>query len=111
MISVTIRRNPAGDIYGFSVLDHGGSIVCAAVSLLTLNTVNSIEFLLDEDLIYDHNPEKGGLLHMELPRIKEGHRNREADLLLESMALGLRSVRDSYGNEIEINEIKVDESG
>jgi len=41
---------------------------------------------------------------MELPQVKEGHYNREADLLLSSLALGLRAVRDSYENEIRIED-------
>ena len=105
MISVTISRNPAGRIYGFSVLNHSKSDVCAAVSLLTLNTVNSIEALTDETFNCDYNPE-GGFLQVELPRVKEGLESPSAGLLLDAMALGLHSVKENYSNEIEIEDVK-----
>jgi len=107
MISVTIRRNPKGHIYGFTVLDHGKTDVCAAVSLLTLNTANSLEALTDEPFHCDYNPE-GGFLQLELPQIKEGHNSLKADLLLEAMALGLRSVKENYNSEIEIKDDSYD---
>ena len=103
MISVTICRNPQGRIWGFTVIDHGKTDVCAAVSLLTLNTANSLEALTDEPLTCDYNPE-GGFLKLQLPQVKEGHISPKADLLLESMALGLRSVKENYNSEIEIKD-------
>ena len=106
MIWAEIRRNQKGNIYGFTVKEHGESVVCAAISMLSLNTVNSIEALVDEEMTYNYNP-NGGFLEMDLPRIRNGKRNREADLLLESLALGLRSVKASYSNEIEIEDDKV----
>jgi len=103
MITITISRNPAGRIYAFSVFNHSKNDVCAAVSLLTLNTVNGIEALTDEPFTYDYNPE-GGFLKVELPLIKEGHGSPEVGLLLDVMALGLHSVKESYRNEIEIKD-------
>ena len=103
MISVTIRRNQKGRIYGFAVKDHGKTDVCAAVSLLTLNTANSIEALTSEPFTCDYDPE-GGFLQLELPQIKEEHDNPKVDLLLEAMALGLRSVKENYDNEIELTD-------
>ena len=106
MISVTINRNPQGRICSFAVMNHGNaSIVCPAVSFLTLNTANSLEALTDEPFNCDYNPE-GGFLQVELPRIREGCSSPEADLLLESMALGLRSVKENYSDEIEIKDDK-----
>ena len=107
MISVTIRRNPKGRIYGFTVLDHGKTDVCAAVSLLTLNTANSLEAFTNEPFTCDYNPE-GGFLQLELPKVKEGHDSLKADLLLETMALGLRSVKENYNSEIEIKDDSYD---
>ena len=95
MISVTIRRNKKGRIYGYTVQDHGETDVCAAVSLLTLNTANSIEALTQEIFNCEYDPE-GGFLQLELPRVMEGHDSPQADLLLEAMALGLRAVEENY---------------
>ena len=104
MISVTIFRNKERQIYGFTVSSHGKDLVCAAVSLLTLNTVNSIEALTDENIVYDYDP-KGGFLKLELPDAIEGKCGSDAALLLESMVMGLYSVNERYGNEIELEEI------
>jgi len=103
MISVTIRRNNKSQIYGFTVKDHGETDACAAVSLLTLNTVNSIESLTVEPIVYDYDPE-GGFLQVVLPQIKEGNESPQASLLLEAMALGLDSVKENYSSEIALNE-------
>ena len=103
MISITLCRNSKGHIYGFKVLDHGQTEVCSAVSLLTLNTVNSLEAFTDEHFTCDYNPE-GGFLHLELPQVKEGQINFKANLLLESMVLGLKSVKENYNSEIEIKD-------
>ena len=97
MISATIRRVD-GRICGFVVEDHGESKTCAAVSLLTLNTVNSIEALTDADFSYDYDPD-GGFLRFEIAGADSG-----ADLLLEAMALGLNSVKEEYSGEINITE-------
>ncbi|MCL2421736.1 MAG: ribosomal-processing cysteine protease Prp [Defluviitaleaceae bacterium] len=99
MISVTIRRNKKGRIGGYTVRDHGETDVCAAVSLLTLNTANSIEAFTDEVFNCDYDPE-GGFFQLELPRVIEGHDCPEVDLLLEAMVLGLKSVKEDYGDEI-----------
>ena len=100
MISVSIRRKK-GRIKTFTVADHGKTNVCAAVSLLTLNTVNSIEALTSTHFTCEYNPE-GGFLWFEL---KES--NPEACLLLEAMALGLKSVKENYGSEIELIDEEV----
>ena len=108
MISAAILRNKSGCIWGFQVLNHGESNVCAAVSLLALNTANSIEALTDEPFVCDYNPE-GGFLKVELPQIKEGCSGGSAELLLEAMVLGLKSVKENYSSEIEIKDDNYDQ--
>jgi uncharacterized protein YsxB (DUF464 family) len=103
VIEAFIRRNKKGDICGFKVLNHGESIVCAAVSILTLNTANSIEALTDEKFSCDHNPE-GGYLEMDFPDMRKGCGTPQAGLLLKSLELGLRSVMKSYENELVIED-------
>lgn len=94
---------------GFKTQSHGGDIVCAAVSMLCINTVNSLEALTSAPLEYRYD-EGGGYIECILPGIlsnEETSSNEEtpfnevsdlpAELLLRSLALGLASVRDSYG--------------
>ena len=107
MISAAIRRNKKGRIYGYTVIDHGATDLCAAVSLLALNTANSIEALTDEPFNCEYDPE-GGFLQVELPEVKKGHESPEANLLLEAMALGLYSVKENYSSELEIKDDSYD---
>ena len=105
MISVKIRRNAEGYVYGYTVEGHAdASVVCPSVSLLAINTANSIHALTDEPIDYDHDSKKGGFLQVDLSRVKDGHKNKDANLLLESLILGLQSVKDKYGSEIEIED-------
>jgi len=95
VISVKIQRK-LGQIQSFVIKNHGSSDVCAAVSLLTLNTVNCIEAFTTESFTCDYNPE-GGFLKWE----RKGD-NPEVDLLLNTMVFGLNSVKENYGTEIRI---------
>ena len=106
MISVRLFYNKNGAVYGFEAEDHGLDIVCSAVSMLTFNAVNSVEAFTGEEIACEY-PEKGdGWLRFTMPRIKKGGENREAELLMASMALGLRSIREEYPEEIEIREVR-----
>ena len=55
MTKITVYKNKTGDITGFRCEDHAGfaragrDIVCAAISALVFNTINSIEQLTEDD--------------------------------------------------------------
>jgi len=101
MITVRLLKTKAGDIYGFSADSHGKGIVCAAVSILLQNTVNSVERLTDDHFICEY-AESGGHLMFEHTNLKNGEAARDASLLLNSAALGLYGIQDEYGHEIKI---------
>ncbi|MCL2015823.1 MAG: ribosomal-processing cysteine protease Prp [Defluviitaleaceae bacterium] len=101
MIKITFYLNADKNICGFDVLNHGETNVCAAISVLTLNTFNSLETFVDEPIICDYNP-KGGFLSVKLPNIQNGSYNELADLLLKSLQLGVQSVNESYPHQIKI---------
>ena len=63
--------------------EEGQDIVCAAVSVLTINTLNAIEKFADDrtSLVSD---ESKGLIDYRL----KGNPTREAKLLLDAMVLG-----------------------
>ena len=105
MIRIEIYKNKTGQIFGFKAINHGKTIVCAAVSILTLNTVNSIEKLVGCKFICDHDP-KGGFLSLKIPDIETGKGNDNAEILLNSMLLGIESIRSEYKNEIKLMEVK-----
>ncbi|MCD8348176.1 MAG: ribosomal-processing cysteine protease Prp [Lachnospiraceae bacterium] len=85
---------------GFSLEGHaeyaeeGSDLVCAAVSVLALNTANSIE-AFTEDFFRQELSEDGGYLKMEFP---EGV-SEKASLLMDSLILGIQSIQADYGQE------------
>jgi uncharacterized protein YsxB (DUF464 family) len=91
-----------GGITAFTVENHGRSDVCAAVSMLVLNTVNSIEALTDEAFTCDYK-EEGGYISFAVTKPPAG---RDCRLLLNAMMLGLNGVKDEYPWEFEIKELK-----
>lgn len=112
MISIHIYRNTNNNIYGFLAKNHGLDIVCSAVSILTFNAINSIEAftsISNKDFICKYK-KKGGLLNFEIPTIKNGNENRDVNLLLNSMLLGLRDIQTEYGKYIQIFDKEVQQN-
>jgi len=101
MISIKVFRNDNGEIFGFEAENHSKGIVCASVSVLLLNAVNSIECFTDEELSCDAD-ENGGYLKLILPRIKENGADHDANLILNSVMLGLNGIAEEYPGEIRI---------
>ncbi|MCH4039978.1 MAG: ribosomal-processing cysteine protease Prp [Lachnospiraceae bacterium] len=95
MITVTIRRRK-GEYTGFSSEGHAGyadegyDIFCAAVSVLTVNTVNAIEQIAG-DRVEDHS--ESGLVTCEFPD-GLGH---DGTILMEAMVQGLQSIAETSG--------------
>jgi len=106
MIKVQIFRNTNNEIYKFIVYDHGDSIVCSAVSILVLNTINSVENFTDERFECDYN-EDGGFIECRFPGIENGVHSHDVNLLLNSMLLGIQSIDMEYRNNILITDEEV----
>lgn len=103
MIEVSLYKNQNEEIYALKVSNHAQSIVCAAVSVLVINTVNSIHEFTDADINFEFETE-GGYIFFEIPVIKEGGTEKDAQLLLSSLMLGLYSVKNQSPNEIAFIE-------
>lgn len=109
MIHVTIYRNSSiRSIQSFTVEGHaeyderGKDIVCAGVSAVTVGTVNAIEALTGTVLA---NSAESGWLQAELPTTLDEERLDQVSLLLEAMLVMLRTIEQSYGKYISIQEI------
>lgn len=100
MINVTIFKDSSDEYRGFSLVGHAGyaesgsDIVCAAVSMISTNTVNSVANLTDDEITYDVD-EDTGLLTMSFCGKTISN---ESKLLVDSLILGLESIRESYGD-------------
>ena len=75
--------------------EEGKDIVCAAVSVLTLNLAHSIEHLCDDDFTVDSDD---GFFSFVLH-----DRSEKSGLLLDSCILGLMDIGEEYGDFIKIN--------
>jgi len=98
MIRFTFFKNKAGALIGFQCTNHGRDIVCAAVSALTMNTINSIEMFSDSKFSVDFN-EDGGFMEFILD---SDLIEPAAALLLDSLDLGICSIAAEYEEEIEV---------
>lgn len=105
MVKATFYQNSDKSYAGFSVRDHAGAgeagedIVCAAVSALVTNAVNSLEELTD-DAFSLQTDESEALIELSF----EGRPSPEADLLMRSLALGLTGIEaePNYQTYIDI---------
>ena len=103
MIKVTFWKRADSSYAGFDMIGHAGfansgrDIICAAVSVLAINTVNSIEAFTALKPISD---ESDGHMTLQLPDLSKASAEdrRAVDLLLDSMQLGLESIKSSYGS-------------
>lgn len=99
MISITIFK--AGHQYkGFICEGHAGyaeegyDIICSAVSVLTINTINSLEQFTEDDFQVEQ-AEDGGYLKLVL----DGEVSEQSELLMKSLVLGLQTIEENYGKE------------
>ncbi|MEZ3445411.1 MAG: ribosomal-processing cysteine protease Prp [Lachnospiraceae bacterium] len=85
---------------GFTCMGHAGfgpsghDIVCAAISILVINTLNSIEELAKENVITESD-EKEGYLECHFP----DDINEKTKLFMDSLVLGLKGIEQSYGKK------------
>lgn len=86
----------SNDLYrGFSLMGHAGyaeygqDIICAAVSALSINTVNSIEHFTDDKMEVSMD-EETGMLTCNMT----GTVSKESQLLMDSLLLGLKGIQE-----------------
>ena len=67
--------------------------------MLCINGVNSLEILTDVSIKYAYDPE-GGYIECIVHNITQTGeiRDEKAEVLLDSLVLGLKSAKDNYGN-------------
>ena len=111
MIKATIIKSSDGRYRGFEVSGHAGfaeygnDVVCAAVSMLVINTVNSIEEFTDDKFTVDEN-EKKGLISF---KFVNDEVSPKAVLLLDSLVLGLTGAAKEYGDYLSVKTIRIEE--
>lgn len=101
MTEITIYKNKAGEYRKFtcdghaSYADYGQDIVCAAISVLVINTVNALDEITKEPIEVDAD-EKSGRINCTFLR----HPLRETSVaLMDSLVLGLSRIEAQYGKK------------
>ena len=94
MIKVKVGKKNISILGHADYAEYGEDIVCAGVSALVINTVNSIENFT-EDKFEIAMEEESGAISLRL----EGSVSAESQLLIKSLVLGLQGIQNSYGDE------------
>ena len=95
MIKITVIKH-ADKYRGFVISGHAGyaeagyDIICSAVSVLAVTTVNAIESLAH---VYVEAEQEDGYISCQLPKGV----NPEGTLLIDAMILGMQQIQESYG--------------
>ena len=101
MTKVTIYKNKSGEYLKFTCdghagyADYGKDIVCAAISILVINTVNSFEEITKEPVQVEADEEAGRIACTFLRQpLKE-----TSTALMDSLVLGLTHIERQYGKK------------
>ena len=106
MTAITFFRDHDEKYLGFTCLGHTGyadegeDIVCAGVSALVINTVNALAAFTEEQ--FETEAEGPGELAVRFAA-PAGH---DAQLLIQSLVLGLQGIQDTYGNDYVMLKFK-----
>jgi len=100
MTTVVFRKNREGEYRELECNGHAGyaeygsDIVCAALSVLVINTINSLKELC-KLRFHTETQEKNGLIRCVFP----GKMDEKAVLLLDSLVLGCVEIEKQYGKK------------
>lgn len=95
MIQVTIKLKEIEIIGHAEYAPKGKDIVCASVSILVQNFIQSIQTLTNDVISYGMQP---GAVHIYFENLSDN-----AQILKDSFILGLQSIADAYPSYIQID--------
>lgn len=111
MISIRIYRSKAGIIEGFEISGHakfaryGKDIVCSAVSALTQTAV--LGLVKVAGVSTEYKIDENGYLKCRITEEPNDIARIKSSAILDTMLEGLRNIKESYKNHIEILEEEV----
>lgn len=102
MVRVAFFQNREQQLTGFDCAGHAGyaeenDVVCAAVSALVVTCMNSVEMLTGDLFTCDTDKTDGRISF----RLQEGS-GSGAQLLLQSLALGLEEIETNYKDYLDL---------
>ena len=103
-VTTTFYLNSNNEIFGFKVegetnyAPNGYDILASAISVLVINTANSINALTSDKAVLT-TKDTPKCIKCSVNSIKNGYGSKEAKVLLKSLESGLKDIRDNYGEE------------
>ncbi|GFI47226.1 hypothetical protein IMSAGC019_02550 [Lachnospiraceae bacterium] len=100
MTTITIIKSKNGEYKRVACAGHAGyarkgkDVVCSAVSILVINTINSLDLLTSAPMAVSCDEEKGAIDCEFTGPLSQG-----SILLLDSMVIGLEGVVSEYGDK------------
>ncbi|TCO79019.1 ribosomal-processing cysteine protease Prp [Marinisporobacter balticus] len=110
MIKIHIYRDHHKNIAEYLVEGHayaaepGSDIVCASISVLAQTTLLALYELLSIDVIYEI---KDGRLYCKLPEALSTDIREKANLILDTMIIGIKGTQGMYKEFIEFYDEEV----
>ena len=95
MIKAVITKTKDGEYKSFSCDGHAGyadkgkDIICAATSILVINTINAIEKFSDSEILIEEKP----VLKMTFVSVPD----EKAKVLMDALVLGIDGIRNDNG--------------
>lgn len=102
MFEITIFKKQT-EYCGFRCEGHSGyatageDVVCAGVSALVINTINSMEALTEESFSLEEDEEKP-LIALKFDNVP----GKEAALLMDSLVLGIEGIQKQYQQFVKL---------
>ena len=100
MTTITFHKTKSGEYTGFTCSGHAGfddygkDIVCASISVLIINTINSLEEIVHEKISVKSDEQDGYIACEFKEPLKEGSK-----VLVDSLVLGISQIAKQYGEE------------
>lgn len=100
MTTITIIKSKSGNYKGMTCSGHAGyadagnDIVCAAISMLVINTINSLDMLTGTNMQVFTNEDEGYIDCTFLSEL-----NEKEILLMDSLVLGIKGTVQEYGKK------------
>ncbi len=101
MTKITFYKTTAGEYQGFTCDGHAGyanygeDIVCASISVLVINTINSLEEITGEEMDVTTDGD-AGIIRCRFVNMPLRETSRA---LIDSLVLGLTHIENQYGSK------------
>lgn len=83
---------------------NGEDIVCAGISSIIQTAILGVQNILKVDIMRERD-EENGVIEIVVPEGLEEKKDKDIQIILETMLCGLKDLESSYPNNINLKEI------